>query len=164
MLCKGQTDEPLQCWVILGFYSLHPYNSKWLSLISFTWEEISEQPVGIVPYPAGLAPPLSQRTAISHSHWVYAKRPISLQQRSVSETLANIIKFSDNVSLALSHTLSPSFLSPFPFFVCAGYHSAAVHKEESALICQSEQPFRRASLRGASASEWELLISPGRLA
>ena len=60
------------------------------------------------------------------------------------------------------------FLHPrsfFPLLFLPGYHSVAAHEgEESALICQSEQPFHRASLHSASVPEWELLISPGRLA
>lgn len=53
----------------------------------------------------------------------------------------------------------------FPFFFFLAITQwQRTRGEESALICQSEQPFHRASLRSASVPEWELLISPGRLA
>lgn len=53
----------------------------------------------------------------------------------------------------------------FPFFFFLAITQwQRTRGEESALICQSEQPFHRASLRSASVPERELLISPGRLA
>lgn len=42
--------------------------------------------------------------------------------------------------------------------------SGSAQGKESALICQSEQPFHRVSLCSIPVPEWELLISPGRLA
>lgn len=52
-------------------------------------------------------------------------------------------------------------ISP-PLLFLPGYRSA--RGKESVLIWQSEQPFHRASLRSVPVPEWELLISPGRLA
>lgn len=59
------------------------------------------------------------------------------------------------LSVLFSHThFSPSFSSWLSL-------SGSARGKESALICQSEQPFHRESLRGAPVPEWELLILPG---
>lgn len=112
------------------------------------------QSAEIFSYPAGLAQPLSQRRQQYCVCFEFMQSAPSPFDSAQSERPWQI-------SLNALLTFLSLFLT-LPFF--AGYHSAAVHREERALICQSEQPFREASLRGASASEWELLISPGRLA
>ncbi len=88
--------------------------------------------------------------------------------------MANIIKCPANTQPLLhTHTYThvqnhlPPSLYPYSFFPSFSSWpslSASARGKESALICQSEQPFHRANVRSAPVPEWELLISPGRLA
>ena len=162
----------------------------WLSLISFILAEFPVQQLKIL-ISGGTGSAVffffflflfrsKEATAILHVFWVYAKH--FLQQHSLGAAMANIIKCPANTLPPLRARTNTQtntrtkkkkktpllFLHPrsfFPLLFLPGYHSVAAHEgEESALICQSEQPFHRASLHSASVPEWELLISPGRLA
>lgn len=114
-----------------------------------------------------------EATAILHVFWVYAKRfpfssnsphALSKPPRQISlnglltpyplHTLTHIHK-QTHIQNHLSHIHFPPLFLP-------GHRSA--RGKESVLIWQSEQPFHRASLRSVPVPEWELLISPGRLA
>ncbi len=103
--------------------------------------------------------------------------PIFLQQHSLRAAMANIIKCPANTLPSLhTHTYTqtntrtkPPLPSLYPHSFSPSFSSwlslsGSARGKESALICQSEQPFHRARLRGAPVPEWELLISPGRLA
>lgn len=162
----------------------------WLSLISFILAEFPVQQLKILISGGTGSAVFSffffflfrskEATAILHVFWVYAKR--FLQQHSFGAAMANIIKCPANTlppprARTNKHTYkkkkkkknaSPCFsvlAHSFPFFFFLAITQwQRTRGEESALICQSEQPFHRASLRSASVPEWELLISPGRLA
>lgn len=81
--------------------------------------------------------------------------------RALAQTNTRTRKKNKKNASPFFSVLAHSF--PF-FFFLAITQWQRTRGEESALICQSEQPFHRASLRSASVPEWELLISPGRLA
>lgn len=121
-----------------------------------------------------------EATAILHVFWLYAKRSPFSSNSTHSEQPWQISLNalltpypSSTHTLTYTQTYHRSLLSPHNhfsssfsfFFFLPGYHSVAVHEgKESALICQSEQPFHRASLHSVPVPEWELLISPGRFA
>ena len=165
----------------------------WLSLISVILAEFPVQQLKIL-ISGGTGSAVfflffffrsKEATAILHVFWVYAKR--FLQQHSIGAAMANIVKCPANTLPPLrartntqthvqektkqkktKKNASPFFsilahFFPFFFFLAITQWQCA-RGEESALICQSEQPFHRASLHSASVPEWELLISPGRLA
>lgn len=133
----------------------------------------------IFSYPVGLGTALllpKEATEILHVFWVYAKHlpfssnsthseqpwQISLNALPTSplhtHTVHKQTHVQNSLSLLSTHThFPPSFSSWLSL-------SGSAWGKESALICQSEQPFHRASLHSAPVPEWELLISPGRLA
>lgn len=113
------------------------------------------------------------------SFWVYAKHfPFS----------SNSTRSEQPWQISLNALLTPYLPPPTHFHACATAYakpplpslypysffpllfsswlslSGSAQGKESALICQSEQPFHRVSLCSIPVPEWELLISPGRLA
>lgn len=115
-----------------------------------------------------------EATAILHVFWVYAKRfpfssnsPHSLskppRQISLNALLTPSVSTHSHIYTNNPRTeASPPILISPPAF--APWLSRRTGEKKSVLIWQSEQPFHRASLRSAPVPEWELLISPGRLA
>lgn len=115
-----------------------------------------------------------EATAILHVFWVYAKRfpfssnsPHSLskppRQISLNALLTPTVSTHSHIytNNPPYRTLSAMLISPPAF---APWLSQRTGEKKSVLIWQSEQPFHRASPRSVPVPEWELLISPGRLA
>lgn len=111
---------------------------------------------------------LQRGTAILHVFWVYAKH-LRFPSKSTHSEQPWQISFNarrthHHLHIDTHRQYILSSTPPFFFLFFCGYHAVAAHERKSALICKSEQAFHGANLCDIPVPEWELLISPGRLA